>query len=389
MPAAVAAAIVLAALFAPAVGAAGGGSGPAAGKQRQREVSAAVRAVMARFEIPGVILGVWQRGEAPIVKAFGARNFDLATGELGSAPMKTNLYMRLGSETKTFTATAVLQLVEAGKVKLDAPISSYVKGVPNGGAITVRELADMRSGLPGYNENEAWAAEFLAAPDRAWAPRELLASSFALPAKFVPNARFEYSNTNYVLLGLLVEAVSGERIGPYIERHVLAPLKMKHTLFPVGAEFPKPHADGYTAQTATHAVANSTGWNPSWAWAAGAMISNLHDLRIWAKAVATGTLLAPAIQRQRERFIPATGLPPARYGLGLFEVNGWIGHDGEVPGYESLTVYLPSQQATMVILMNSDIDQEQSMLLGEAVTRVITPAHVFTFGPRPSGPARG
>jgi D-alanyl-D-alanine carboxypeptidase len=311
---------------------------PAAARTREARVGAAVRAVMAKWEIPGVILGVWQRGQAPIVEAYGARNVD--------------------------------------------PISKYVTGVPNGGKITVRELAEMRSGLVNYSDSEAWGREFLAEPLREWKPSELLAASFALPPSFPPGKTFEYSNTNFVLLGLLVEKVTGERIGPYIERHVLAPLRLKQTLFPRGAEFPQPHADGYTAQTPTQAVANSTDWSPSWAWSAGAMISDLHDLRIWAKAVATGTLLRPAIQRQRERFIPIPGLAPARYGLGLFEVNGWIGHDGEVPGYESLTVYLPAKEATMVILANSDIG-EPSRYLGEAVTRVITPRNVYTFGPHP------
>lgn len=348
--------------------------------QRAAKVSAAVRGVMAKYQIPGVILGVWQRGEAPIVKAYGARNVNLLEHVRGK-PMKTNFYMRLGSETKTFTATAVLQLVEAGKVKLDDPISKYVTGVPNGGAITVRELGDMRSGLATYTGSKSWLGKFFANPNRVWTPRELLAASFSQPPTFPPDGRYEYSNTNYILLGLLVEAVSGERIGPYIERHVLAPLHMEHTLFPHGSEFPKPHAQGYTGQTPTGTVANSTNWDPSWAWSAGAMISNLHDLRIWAKAVATGTLLKPAIQRQRERFIPATGLPPVRYGFGLFEVNGWIGHDGEVPGYESLTVYLPSQQTTMVILDNTDAIGEPAKNLGQAVTKVITPGHVFNFGP--------
>lgn len=361
--------LLFAALAAPALGA----------QQREARVSAAVRAQMAKYEIPGVILGVWQRGEAPIVKAFGARNVDLRAEKRG-APMKPNLYMRIGSETKTFTATAVLQLVEAGKVRLDDPISKYVDGVPNGGKITVRELAEMRSGLVNFDENKTWVGEFLENPEREWKPSELLAASYALPPRFAPGEDFEYSNTNYILLGLLVEAVSGEPVGAYIRRHVLAPLHLNHTLFPRGTEFPKPRADGYTVQTANGEVADSSGWSSSWAWSAGAMISNLHDLRIWAKAVATGTLLKPAIQRQRERFIPIPGLKPARYGLGLFEVNGWIGHDGEVPGYESLTVYLPSREATMVILANADVEPNISVRLGRAVSRIVTPERVFGFG---------
>jgi D-alanyl-D-alanine carboxypeptidase len=352
---------------------------------REARVDAAVRATMNKWQIPGVILGVWQRGQAPLVKAYGTRNVNLHAHVPGK-PMKTSFYMRLGSETKTFTGTAVLQLVEEGKVGLEDPISKYVKGVPDGDAITVRELGEMRSGLADYTSDKTWAGEFLGDPEREWKPRELLAAAFALPPSFAPGARFEYTNTNFILLGLLVEKVSGERIGRYLKRHILRPLDLEHTVFPDGSEFPLPHPQGYTGQTATGLIGDSTGYNPSWAWAAGAMISNLHDLRIWAKAVATGTLLSTAVQHQRERFIPATGLSPVRYGFGLYEVNGWIGHDGEVPGYESLVVYLPAKETTLVILTNTDAIGEPSKVLGEAVTKVITPGHVYAFGATPVPP---
>jgi D-alanyl-D-alanine carboxypeptidase len=353
---------------------------PAAAKTREAEVAAAVRGAMTKLDIPGVIVGVWQRGEKPIVKAFGSRSYDLATSQPGPPDMSTGLFMRIGSETKTFTATAVLQLVEAGKVGFEDPISKYLKGVPDGSSITVRELGEMRSGLVDFTDNATWEAEYLAAPSRYWAPRQLLAASFGLPPAFPPGQGYEYSNTNYILLGLLVEKVSGERIGSYVERHILAPLQMKDTTFAPGTEFAKPHADGYTRQTLEGTAANATRWSASWAWSAGAMVSTLHDLRIWAKAVATGTLLKPAIQRQRERFRPIPELPKAGYGFGLLDANGWIGHDGDVPGYQSLTVYLPSKQATMVILLNSDVDDEYNLILGQVVSEVITPRHVFTLG---------
>jgi D-alanyl-D-alanine carboxypeptidase len=159
---------------------------------------------------------------------------------------------------------------------------------------------------------------------------------------------------------------------------------MSRTTFPVGAEFPKPHAQGYTRQTLDGKEAVATNWNPSWGWAAGAMTSTLRDLRIWAKSVATGGLLTPAIQAQRERFIPAAGLAPAEYGFALFNIAGWIGHNGSLPGYQSLTVYSPKRKTTMVILLNSDIDlsgNELSTLVGQAVTKVISPKHVFFFDP--------
>lgn len=347
---------------------------------RGAQVRAAVQAVMAEEDIPGVIVGVWQRGEKPIVEALGSRTVDPATGQSGPPNMTPGLFMRIGSETKTFTATAVLQLVGEGRVGLEDPISEYVKGVPNGADITVRELGDMRSGLVDFTDNEAWEAEYLAAPTRAWKPRQLLAAGFALPPSFPPGQSYEYSNTNYVLLGLLVEKVTGERIGPYVERHILAPLHLDHTSVPSGAEFPRPHADGYMPAAPGGPLVDTTKWNFSWAWSAGTMISNLHDLRIWAKAVATGALLKPAVQRQRERFIPFPFSAQAGYGFGLFDVNGWIGHDGAVPGYESLTVYLPAKEATMVILLNSDADIEANTRLGEVVSEVVTPGQPFSFG---------
>jgi D-alanyl-D-alanine carboxypeptidase len=386
LPAAVVTAVVLAALVGPALGVAATEHGSAAAKQRAAKVSAAVREVMAKLGIPGVIVGVWQRGEVPIVKAFGSRTVDLAAGKVGPPNMKAGLFMRIGSETKTFTATAVLQLVGEGRVGLEDPISKYVRGVPNGNSITVRELGEMRSGLVDFSNNEAWEAEYLAAPTRAWAPRQLLAASFSLPPPFAPGQGYEYSNTNFVLLGLLVEKVSGKRIGTYVERHILAPLQLEDTLVPAGLEFPKPHADGYTLEPLEPTLVNATRWNFSWAWSTGTMISKLGDLRIWAKAVATGTLLKSGVQRQRERFLPIPGSPLAGYGFGLFDVNGWIGHDGAVPGFESLTVYLPSKQATMVILLNSDAEVQSNTILGEAVSRVITPGHLFAFGPTPAVP---
>jgi D-alanyl-D-alanine carboxypeptidase len=368
----------LAVALAVPVGALAAAKPAPAATRRADQVSDAVRKVMKQNSIPGAIVGVWQQGHEPFVRGFGVR--DKKSGK----PMTPNLFMRIGSETKTFTGTAVLQLVDAGKVGLEDPISKYVSGVPDGDAITVRELGEMRSGLVSYTANEAWVKLFLGDPYRAWKPRRLLPYGFDEPALFAPGQAFNYSDINAILLGLLVEKVSGESLSAYIADNILRPLHMDETSLPTNASFPRPHADGYTDQTLNGKEANTTNWNPSSAWAAGAMISTLHDLRIWAKSVATGSLLSRPTQRQRDDFLPATGLEPAKYGFALFEVDGWTGHNGSLPGYQSLTMYLPAKHATMVILLNSDIDPphgELSTLVGKAITRVITPDHVFYFKP--------
>lgn len=353
-------------------------------RPRAPALTAAIERVMRQTSIPGALVGVWQRGFAPYVKAFGVRG--RATGQR----MGTNLYMRIGSETKTFVGTALLQLVDRGKVALDSPISSYVAGVPRGKLITVRELADMRSGLFNYTNNLAFVRAWFAAPRRAWTPRQLLAYSFSKPATLPPGTRYDYSNTNTVLLGLVVQKVSHQPLAVYIKRHILKPLHLMHTSFPTGAEFPAPHAQGYTNNTvkclvsggrACRRIVNATDWSPSWGWAAAAMISTLGDLHRWARDVATGKLLTPACQQQRLRF-KATGVRHVGYGLALNDSNGWIGHNGGVPGYQSLTIYLPSGRATVVVLINTNINPPDARTplvnrLGQAITRIITPKHVY------------
>ncbi|MFF4120004.1 serine hydrolase domain-containing protein [Streptomyces sp. NPDC001714] len=345
-----------------------------------RQLDAAVQHVMREADVPGVTVGIWTPGQSDYVRSFGVAN--KATGQT----MSPDLYMRIGSETKTFTVTALLQLVDQGRVGLDDPIGKYLDGVPGGDRITLRDLAGMRSGLFNYSEDAGFFKALTSDPQRAFTPRQLLAYSFRHPALFRPGEKFSYSNTNLILLGLLVEKESGQRLGDYLEQHVLGPAGMRHTLFPTGNEFPAPHAQGYTDQTATGKVEETAGWNPSWGWAAGAMISDLDDLRTWARTVATGVfpdgtaMVGPAVQKQRLT-TPPTGIQGTGYGLGIFDVQGWIGHNGSLPGYESLTVYLPSARTTVVVLLNTDIsykgDIEPSTLFGNAVTRIISPAHVF------------
>ncbi|MET7484656.1 serine hydrolase domain-containing protein [Streptomyces sp. NPDC005538] len=323
--------------------------------------------------IPGVVVGLWMPGKGCYVRATGVA--DTATHR----PMTTDGYLRIGSETKTFTVTALLHLVDEHRVRLDDPISRYVDGVPDGHRITLRQLAEMRSGLFPYSADPDFAKDLLSDPQRSFTPRELLAYGFKHKNTFAPGKEFQYSNSNLVLLGLVIEKVTGQHLADYLDMHVLRPAQLPDTLLPHGTEFPDPHPHGYTNQTLSGATVDSTDWNPSWAWAAGGMISNLHDLHHWAKIVATGELLSTRTQAQRLKTIP-TGIPGLSYGLGIFETGGWIGHNGSIPGYETVTVYLPAEKATLVVMINTDITsggQEPSTLLARAITGIVTPDHVY------------
>jgi D-alanyl-D-alanine carboxypeptidase len=130
----------------------------------------------------------------------------------------------------------------------------------------------------------------------------------------------------------------------------------------------------------------ATDWNPSWAWSAGAMVSTLEDLHTWAPALATGALLSPAMQQQRLRFVHENGqAADDGYGLGIFNLAGWIGHNGSLPGYQTVAVYLPQRQMTLVVLTNTDIatpsGSNPSAAVANAITTVVTPDHVYPLSP--------
>ncbi|MGO9696405.1 MAG: serine hydrolase domain-containing protein [Mycobacterium sp.] len=327
----------------------------------------AINDAMRSASIRGAIIGVWGP-QGRYVRAVGVA--DKTTG----AAMNPDFYSRIGSETKTFTVTAVLQLADQGKVGLDDPIAKYLDGVPQGNRITLRQLARMQSGLYNYSDSSAFQQAYTADPHRHFSPRELLGYAFAQSALSSPGQTFRYCNTNSVLLGLVVEKVSGQSLPDYIRDHILTPLGMRQTSFPTGNEFPQPHARGYTNWTAHGGEATATDWDPSWGWAAAAVISTLEDLHIWAPAAASGRLLSSAMQRQRLETVDEPGVPTQiGYGLGI-----------TLPGYETVAVYLPEKQLTLVILTNTDIHYrgaDPSTTLAAAITTVISPTHIYAVSP--------
>ena len=344
-----------------------------------QRLDAAVNQAMTAAGVPGAIVGIWGP-DGSYVRAFGVA--DKAT----RAPMKTDFYSRIGSVTKTFTVTAVLQLADQGKLGLDDAIAEFVPEVPLGDRITLRQLARMQSGLFNYSNSPEFQQALFADPRREFTPRELLNYALTQPNQFPPGEGFEYSNTNTILLGLVVQKVSGQPLHAYIEDHIVAPLGLSHTSFPTTNAFPDPHAQGYTVQTADGKEAAATDWDPSWAWAAGAMISTLDDMRIWSEALATGKLLTPQMQAQRLQTVGAPGMPPQDgYGLGIFNLGGWIGHNGSLPGYQTVVVYLPERQTSLVIMTNTDIEyqgSEPSTTLATAITKELTPDHIYSLGPQ-------
>ncbi|SOD84156.1 serine hydrolase [Streptomyces sp. Ag109_G2-15] len=263
---------------------------------------------------------------------------DLATG----AKVPRDGQVRIGSNTKTFTAVVVLQLVGEGRIGLDAPVDTYLPGLLRGDGIdgrgiTVRQLLQHTSGLPNYSE-------YLSDDIRSYDPRELLDLALQHKADFVPGTKWAYSNTNYLVAGLIVQKVTGRPLAGEIDRRVIGRIGLRHTYFPAPGEVTirERHPRGYYQDSAGAPLVDATEWDPSWAWAAGQMVSTDSDLNRFFTALLAGRLLPKAQLDQMRTTVPASYPFPAgaRYGLGLVSTplscgGVYWGHGGSMTGYET------------------------------------------------------
>ena len=270
--------------------------------------------------------------------------------------MTVDMHQRIGSVTKTFTGTLLLQLAEQGKLSLDDPISKYIAGVPNGDRITLRMLANMTSGVASYTRSTAFTDIYFAHPETVFSPDQLLAVGIAGSPLFEPGTMFDYSNTNTVLLGMVIEQVTGKPIADVYRTQIFEPLGLSQTSWPGDSpDMPTPHSQGYTLQgdAATPGrPSNATNWNPAWGWTAGELISDVDDLLVYGRALGTGQRLLGA-EAQTERLLSFPGT--AGYGLALGCIDGWVGHTGELPGYNTSVFYDTITDSTVIVETNSDI----------------------------------
>jgi D-alanyl-D-alanine carboxypeptidase len=329
--------------------------------------------------LPGTIVGIQRDGRAPWMIARGHANLQTLR------PMRTDEHVRIGSVTKAFVTTLLLRLAQEGRLSLEDPISRYVPGVPAGDSITLRQLANMTSGLPDNFANPEFSFEYLTG--ETFTPGRLVELGLALPPLFPPGTGWSYSNTNTVLLGMVIQQVSGESLARALRSRVFGPLGLRGTSLPSARTLPKPFAAGYTYQTVNGRLGDATFNTPTATWAAGGIVSTVPDLLKAARMFGTGRpLLNAASQRQRTKWVtfpPNAGLQ--RYGIGVFDFDGWIGHNGGIPGYTAIAWYLPQRHLSLVVAVNSDIHlgaklpnyaYEPASEIAHYLTRILSPDHV-------------
>ncbi|WP_143230927.1 alpha/beta fold hydrolase [Actinosynnema sp. ALI-1.44] len=256
---------------------------------------------------------------------------------------------RIASTTKAFTATVVLQLVDENRIALDAPVERYLPGlVPDGARITVRQVLNHTSGLHDFASEPGYEAWNYPALQRSHTPAELLAVAFAHPPTNPPGAKWDYSNTNYVLAGQLIERLTGRPWAAEVQRRLLRPLGMRDTTLPgTSKTIPRPHAHGYMRVPPTEGarpeLIDVTSINPSVVGSAGEIISTTEDLTRFFDALLGGRLLSrDTLTQMRTTVATHPGAPRWRDGLGVFSselscgLKVW-GHDGGALGFQTFT----------------------------------------------------
>jgi D-alanyl-D-alanine carboxypeptidase len=285
---------------------------------------------------------------------------------------------RVGSITKTFVATVVLQLVAEGVVRLDDSVEQWLPGlVPNGHAITLRQLLNHTSGIYNYTDDPELLRAFARNRLEVWTPAALVALATRHPPLFTPGARWSYSNTGYILLGLVIERATGTTVAEQLRRRIFEPLALTRTSLPDAPTLAPPFASGYLLSgngliaTPRGRPADITLWSPSWAWAAGALVSTASDLARFYGALLGGQLLAPA-QLEAMRTTVAVGVGRETYGLGLTVVpltcgEAW-GHGGAVFGYTALAFGSRDGSRQAVVLVNTSVTSRIATRFERALT---------------------
>jgi D-alanyl-D-alanine carboxypeptidase len=292
-------------------------------------------------------------------------------------PVEPDTVFAIASITKTFVTAAVLQLVEEGRLSLDDPLSRFVPDFPRAGRVTIRQLLGHTSGIHDYFTSPTYLRQVFADRSRGWTADQILDLAGAPYCQ--PGRCFHYSNTNFVLLGLVIEEVAGRPLSRVIRERLLDPLGLERTVFQPDERTPRDAAHGHLwaggssfvdhtlrSRVLPHRSASTV------AWAAGAMASTAYDLARWAQALYAGDVVSEASRAEMLTFRRRD-----EYGLGTrtrdFAGYRAVGHLGGIRGYELAMWYFPEQGASIVVLSNRGIystDRTVRMLARSLFTRL-------------------
>jgi len=305
--------------------------------------------IIKNTSVPGLVIGIWDYNRELIYK--GAKGFSDIEKK---TKMKSNLRFRIGSNTKTYVVTVLLQLVDEGKIKLNEYLSKYYPEIESSNKITIEMLCNMTSGIYNYTDANVFGMTLMTNPDKKWKPDELIDIAGKYERYFPPGKEFRYSNTNYIILGRIIEKITGSELEHEIQNRIVNKLNLKNTYLADGNNIEGEYSEGYgILGYDTIPLPNFTNtFDISWAWAAGGMISNLEDMKTYVEVLVNGTLISPDLHIKRTEYVQIPNFS-GKYGLGLFYIDGFAGHNGSLMGYSSFMMHNREKKCTIIILYNA------------------------------------
>jgi CubicO group peptidase (beta-lactamase class C family) len=337
---------------------------PTSDPEKAEAVMQIVRDYMEEAHLKAVILRVTVDGEEIVTAAEG----ESMTG----VPATTDMHFRNGAVAISYVSTLLLQLVDEKQMTLDDTLSMYLPDLPHADEVTIRQLAQMTSGYQDYVlGNDEFAQIAYSDVFKAWTTEDQLALAMDKPLWFEPGTNWAYAHTNYVILGLVLEEVTGTSLEDALQERVLDPLGLDETRASLTAEIPEPALHAYSSErreffgipAGTPFYEDSTSWNPSWTISQGAIqTSDIHDLHDSAIAVGTGELLSPesyAAMTSTDLRGTTTAIDGcvncrpldefATYGLGLWITGDWLLQNPLFYGYAAVNAYLPSEKIAIAV----------------------------------------
>lgn len=342
--------------------------------QVAKHIDADVQTILQRTGTPGATILIAEHGHVVYRHAYGLRDRE------HHVPATVDSYYEIGSITKQFTAAAILQLQEAGKLHLDDKLSIYLPDAPHAGEVTLRQLLSHTSGMPEFLD----AVDAAKAIDKPASFDKLMSYIAGKPLDFPPGSHWSYSNTGYILAGRVIEVVSHESYRHYVQKHLLDPAGMTHT-FTVAEENKLPNmATGYDRENGkikpARTIAASVGW------AAGFLVSTVDDLQKWNLALRSGRIVTPADYALMSTSVK-TAQGDAGYGLGLFvdsiDEQPRVGHTGGSLGFTTANEYFPRQDTQVIAFTNFVDSPEPGETLTTAIFEDLNPA-IAAAAMRPS-----
>ncbi|MGD6956669.1 serine hydrolase domain-containing protein [Rossellomorea aquimaris] len=319
-----------------------------------------VRSFRERYQLPGISLCLTDSSGEDYPMAAGVRHI------ASDAKLDPYDHLRVGSITKIFISTLILKMKDEGIVSLEQTVDSFLPGILKDGThITVRQLLQHRSGLKDYIWMDVAGTKCIqhavSSLHDEFPPQSLIRLIATNDLEFEPGTEFNYSNSGYILLGMIAEKLSGKSIEFLFDQWIIQPLQLKRTYFPSTNDLRKPFATGYSRATPdltdlSDEISEITNLNVSIIWTAGALVSNPIEVQTFVKALLKGKLLSEESMNDMMQFLEADD-PKHSYGLGLHQYTfddgrQAIGHQGGIHGYESVTLYYPDCEMFLTVIVN-------------------------------------